>query len=147
MGLGYAWNQMWKGNFDSAFNGLFVPDENLAAIDQASSSLDRTIQRQQAEGLIDNEQANALYAQMSPNTNSDAFWESSGPSPFDEFQTSLEESASGIARFGSGAINKTLGLGFRVIPWQVWILGLVLIMLWSYPIWKPFAAKFLSARK
>ncbi len=146
MGIGYAFRNLVSGNFDNAFNGLFVSDDLLAAQDKAGDNLDKIIARQQADGLVSLQEANDLYASMSPNTNSDAYWQTAGTTPLQEFTASLEESASSIGQIGSKAINKTLGLGFRLIPWQVYVLALVLAMIWLYPIWKPFAASLFKQR-
>lgn len=94
MGLGYAFNQVFKGNFENAFNGLFSDDSLLAAQDAAGDNLSKIIQRQQAAGLIDEKESMDLYSLMAPNTDSDAYWESGGNTPFSEFTQSLEDSAS-----------------------------------------------------
>lgn len=146
MGIGYAFKQLLQGNVENAFNGVWVPDSNLEAIDQASSNLDRIIQQHEAEGLIDADQASRLYALQSPNTNSDAFWSTDGPSPATVFEDTLEEQANAIGQFGSNAINKVVGLGAKIIPWQVYALLFVLVLVWAYPFWKPFAEKIFSKK-
>jgi hypothetical protein len=148
MGLGYAFNQLVHGNFENAFNGVWVSDDMLAAPDQTASALEQTWQRQAAEGLIDQQQAIDLNTALAPNSNSTAFWEAGGGNtPFNEFQSSLEESASSIGQFGSRAINRTLGLGARLIPWQVYVLLFIVLLIWLAPIWKPFFDAFLKKGK
>jgi len=147
MGLGYAWKQLIHGNFENAFNGVWVPDSQLAAVNQAGSALTDKIQQEQAAGLINQDQANQLLGQLSPNTDSRDYWtQAGGNTPLQEFGTSLEESATSIGQFGSKAINKTLGLGFSIIPWQVKVLAFVLILIWLYPFWKPFAASLMKQK-
>jgi hypothetical protein len=146
MGLRYAFRELLNGQPANAFNGLFSSDDLLAAQNQAGDALSSTISRQQAEGLIDANQAGALYQQIAPNTDSDAYWSQSGDTPLQVFNQALEDQASAIGRFGSSAINRTLGLGFRLIPWQVYVIGFVLLLVWLYPIWRPFASA-LAKRK
>lgn len=147
MGLLYALRQAGQGHFENAFNGLFSDDSLLAAQDAAGDNLSRKIQAQQAEGLVSAEEAQNLYSLMAPNTNSDAYWSSDGDTPLQVFNQTIEEQASAIGQFGSSAINRTLGLGFKIIPWQVYVLGLVLVMIWLYPIWKPVAGAFFGGAK
>lgn len=146
MGLSYAFREALKGNFSNAFNGAFVSDDVLAAQDQAGDALSQHIQQQQADGLISQDQANQLYAGMSPNTDSDLYWSQSGSTPLQVFNQTLGDEASSIGGAGSSAINRVLGLGFKVIPWQVYVLALVLLMIWLYPMWKPFAATLARKR-
>lgn len=147
MGFLYSLKQAAQGNFENAFNGFWVSDDLLAAQDQAGDALSAKVASDQANGLIDATQASKLYAEMSPATNSDAYWNSSGDSPLTVFNQTLNEEASNISGFGSKAINRVMGLGFRVIPWQVYLIGLILVMIWLYPFWKPFATKVLSGKK
>lgn len=147
MGLLYALKQLSQGNFENAFNGAFVSDDLLAAQDQAGDTLTKKIQSQAAAGLIDSTQAQAMYSQLSPNTSSTDYWTQSGDSPLTVFNNTLSEEASNIGQFGSKAINRIAGLGFRIIPWQVYVLLLILAMVWLYPIWKPFAAKLFAGNK
>lgn len=147
MGIGYAFREAFSGNFENAFNGLWVSDDLLAAQDQEGNNLQRIIQEEQARGLVDADQAAAMYNQMSPNTDSAAYWNSSGPTPYQTFQDTLSEEASSIGQFGSKAINRIAGLGFKIIPWQVWILLFALVLIWLYPIWRPFAASMMSGKK
>lgn len=144
MGLGYAFSQLMKGNASNAFNGIFVSDDLLAAQDAAGDNLSKIVARQQAEGLIDAEGAMDLYGSMSPNTNSDAYWRTAGATPWQEFELGIQEQASKIGQGASDAINKTLGVGFKIVPWQIWALGFVLLLIWLYPIWRPFAARLTS---
>ena len=144
MGLLYAFREVTQGNFSNAFNGLFSSDDLLAAQQAENDNLSRIIQRQQADGLVSAEEAQTMYSHMAPNTDSDAYWSQDGDTPLQVFNATIEERASAIGQFGSNAINRTLGLGFKIIPWQVYILGLVLVMLWLYPLWKPFAARLFS---
>lgn len=139
MGFGYSLRELASGKFGNAFNGLFVSDSLLAAQDQAGDNLSRIVARQAAEGLVSQEQASDMYAQLSPNTDSEAYWRTMGATPLEEFGTAIEENAAKIGGFGSDAVNKVLGVGFKIIPWQVWILGFVLVLIWLYPLWKPFA--------
>lgn len=140
MGIGYALKQLAQGNFANAFNGVWVSDDLLAAQDATGNTLQAKVASQQANGLIDSQQAMDLYTKLSPNTNSDAYWNSTGPSPLDTFNQSLTDEAAAIGQFGSSAINRVTGLGFKMIPWQVWIALLALLMIWLYPLWRPFAS-------
>lgn len=146
MGLLYALKQIGQGNFENAFNGIWVSDDLLAAQDAAGDNLSKIIQQEQAKGLVDAQTAQQLYSDMAPNTNSDAYWSQSGDTPLDVFNKTLEEQASAIGQFGSSAINKITGLGFKIIPWQVWILLLVLVMVWLYPLWRPFASTLMKKK-
>jgi hypothetical protein len=147
MGLGYAWREALQGNFENAFNGVWVSDDLLAAQSAENDNLSKIIARQNADGLVNDAQAQAMYSQMSPNTDSSSYWNSSGPSPYQTFQDTLSEEAGSIGQFGSGAINRVLGLGFKIIPWQVYLAGFVLAAIWLYPIWKPFAASMMKAKR
>lgn len=146
MGLGYAFKHAFNGDFANAFNGLFVSDSLLAAQDATGDTLSKKIAQQQAAGLVSADEANLLYAGLSPNTDSSLYWTQSGPSPAQVFNQTLEERASAIGQFGSDATNKILGLGFKIIPWQVYAIALVLVMIWLYPIWKPFAATLIKRK-
>ena len=147
MGLGYSLRELWRGNFENAFNGAFISDDLLAAQDQAGDNLSKIVARQQAEGLVSSQEASDMYSLLSPNTSSDAYWQTQGDTPWQEFGQGIEDSARGIGQFGSDAINKTLGVGFKIIPWQVYVFGLVLLMIWLYPLWRPFASALVAGRK
>jgi len=146
MGIGYALKHLATGDFKDAFNGFWVSDDLLAAQNSESDNLSKIIARQQADGLVSAEQATGMYSLLSPNTNSEAYWGTMGSTPFDEFSTALEEQAAKIGSLGSSAINKTLGIGFKLIPWQVYVLGGVLVLIWLYPLWKPFAGKLMTGK-
>ena len=147
MGIGYAWNQILKGNFENAFNGIWSDDSLLAAQDQENDNLSRLIQTHYANGLISEAEAQNEYSRLSPATSSDKYWSADGDTPLQVFNNTLADEAKAIGQFGSSAINKTLGLGLKLIPWQVYILAFVLLLIWLYPIWKPFAARLFSASK
>ena len=147
MGILYALRQAGQGNFSSAFNGLFSDDSLLAAQDNETNNLARIIQRQQAEGLVSAEEAQTMYSHMAPNTDSDQYWSADGATPLQVFNETIEERASAIGQFGSNAINRTLGIGFKIIPWQVYILLFALVLIWLYPLWKPVAGAFLGGSK
>lgn len=146
MGFGYSLSQLFKGNPSNAFNGLFVSDDLLAAQDAAGDNLSKIVARQQAEGLINGEQAINMYSQMSPNTDSDAYWATSGATPWQEFEKGISDQAGKIGGLGADAINRTLGVGFKIVPWQIWALGFVLLLIWLYPIWRPFAANLMPRK-
>lgn len=146
MGFLYALREVAKGNFQNAFNGAFVSDDILAANDQAGDALSKKIASQQASGLISAEQANQLYGQLAPSSDSDAYWSSSGDTPLQVFNSTLETEAGNIGQFGSSAINKVLGLGSKLIPWQVYVLLFILLLVWLYPVWKPFAASLSKSK-
>lgn len=146
MGLFYALKQASQGHFENAFNGLFSSDDLLAAQDAAGDNLSRIVQRQYAEGLINADEQQHLYSLMAPNTDSDQYWSADGDTPLQVFNQTIEERAAAIGQFGSNAINRTLGLGFKIIPWQVYVLLLVLVLIWLAPIWKPVAGSFLGRK-
>lgn len=146
MGIGYAFNQVLKGNFENAFNGLWSDDSLLAAQDQETDNLSKLIAQHYANGLISSEEASAEYARLSPATSSDLYWSQQGDTPLQVFNNTLADEAKNIGQFGSSAINKTLGLGLKIIPWQVYVLAFALLLIWLYPIWKPFAASLFSRK-
>jgi hypothetical protein len=147
MGLGYAFDHLIKGDFAGAFNGVWVSDDLLAAQDAETSNLARIIQEDQAKGLVSETESQNLYSQMVPNTDSATYWAQSGNTPLQEFDVAVKENAANIGQLGSKAINKVAGLGFSLIPWQVYVLLLILVMVWAYPFWKPFAASLMAGKK
>lgn len=141
MGIGYAFKKILSGDFEDAFNGVWVSDDLLAAQDAAGNNLQKIIAEDQSKGLINESEALNLYSQLAPNSDSSAYWTSAGGNtPLQEFNQAIEENAANIGQFGSKAINKITGLGFKIIPWQVYVAILILVMIWSYPFWAPFAA-------
>jgi hypothetical protein len=146
MGLGYAWSQITKGNFANAFNGIWSDDSLLAAQDSETDNLSKLIQQHYANGLISSEEAQNEYAHLSPATSSDLYWSQNGDTPLQVFNNTLVDEAKSVGQFGSSAINKTLGLGLKLIPWQVYVLAFALLLIWLYPIWRPFAARLFPAK-
>ena len=144
MGLLYALKQVGQGNFENAFNGVFESDDLLAAQQAVNDNQSKIIARQQVEGLVSAEQAQKLYSQMAPNTDSSAYW--GNDDPWNTFTQTLDDEASSIGQFGSKAINKTLGLGFKIIPWQVWVAAFILLLIYLYPFWRPLAMRLANSR-
>lgn len=149
MGLGYFFTQAIKGNFSDAANGLWISDSDIATSDAVADNLTKRVQEQAAAGLVSQEEANKTLNDISGTRyDSSQFWDNAGsPWGTEGFLGGLEEGATKERGFFTSAINKTLGLGLKIIPWQVWVAALVLVLIWSYPLWSPFIGRVFSRGK
>lgn len=145
MGLGYAWSQLWKGNPSDAFNGLFIADDTIAASDAVANNLQKKVAEQQSNGLVSAEEAGKLYSDISATDyNTTPISEMAAnynlETPGEGFVEGLNDGARGIRNFIGSSINRVTGLGFKLIPWQVYVIGALVLLVWSYPFWAPWLA-------
>jgi len=57
------------------------------------------------------------------------------------FGEGIQEGAANIRRGIGATINSIVGTAFRIVPWQLWVIGLVVALIYLWPILRPLLSK------
>ena len=148
MGLGAAWDKLMQGHPGDAFSYLYVSDAEIAT-DKATDAKLGTLNAQtygNPDSVLYDPQAYAAAQGHLQGGNIDAQLTDPATSPLGGFQQSIQDTANNTASGIQGVTSFGLGSIFKLIPWQVWILGIGYLLFITSAIWMPFAKKALKGK-
>ena len=126
MALASAWKSLTSGNFENAFNYLFIPQDVEDQSTEVDSRWEKFLQGQVAAGKETSEQAARTLQNIdSTDVATGAVFTNPDLSPWNGFQQGFQEGLNNEADLVKGTLNTVAGKGveaiWRAIPWWVWV--------------------------
>lgn len=119
------------------FDSLFVSPDEAERADKITQGLVEVTQKRADLGRITQEEANTLKEEIMKTGSVAAQLQDPNLSPWAGFQTGLDEGASNIKGVIGGTIEKTTGTFFKMIPWQLYAIGGVILLVYLWPLLMP----------
>ena len=139
MALRSAFESALRGDWKNAANYLFIDQETVDTFTTNQNQLENRIVKSAQDGLVPQEKANALLADMQRNAYPFIFNEF-GPPPADVFAQGIAKDTSSIISVAGDFVNKTVGgagkFVFKAIPWYVWLIAVVALLVYLAPFLK-----------
>jgi len=145
MGIGSFFSALGRADFEGAFGSVFVSDAEMERGRMLDDQLTRLTGEREAQGYISAEQALQTYGRISQTT-PEALLHDPMSSPLAGFVEGAREGADNIRKTAGGAINEIFGLAARLIPWQVWLVLGVLIVIWLWPMLGPIVGSRIAKK-
>jgi hypothetical protein len=150
MGLWDATKALFSGRGSDAANYLFVDSETVDASNEADRKLDQLNRDKLDQGAITKDDYRERLARLTNNAFPDfigdngergKIFEQPGTNPVGGFVEGLKEGADNIRNTASAAINGSVGLTFKLIPWQIWALILGYLLFVTASFWLPLLTR------
>jgi hypothetical protein len=142
-----AVKSLFSGNFKQAVDYAFVPQETIDASNNADRQNEAINQRLYDKGALSYEDWRTTQAHLSNYAFPDI--EIGGQqgkifdniSPAKGFEEGLQEGADNIRGAVGAAIDNTVGLTWRIVPWQIWALAAAYLLFLTSGLWIPILTK------
>lgn len=141
MALLSSWNSLLDGKFSDAFAYLFVPQSVVTESNFADRRLAEEIAADRAAGVVSEDEANVTLNRIQQNAFPFIF-QQEGTNVTNGFTQGLQEGADNIGKFTEKTIGTATSLSFRLIPWQVWAIAIVVGLIWLAPYAQIYANRF-----
>ena len=155
MGLWSAIKAIGRGEPGQAFDYAFVDEETIAASNETDRKLDELNKKKRDAGGITEIEYRERLARLTNNAFPDfvtdtgeigQLFEQPGTNPSLGFGEGLKEGAGNIRKTVSNAINESVGFTFKLVPWQVWIVGGCYLLFITAPYWLPGFRKIIAKK-
>lgn len=139
MGITSAFKSLTRGDFSDSFGYLWVPESEIARSNEADSKLAEIIANDAARGIISAEQAQEAYGRIAQNAfQPGGILSQPGTNVTKGFLEGAGDGADAIRKGVGNTINGVFGLVTRLVPWQLWLVGLAVVAVWAWPFAGPF---------
>lgn len=140
MAIRAMFNSLFKGDISDAANYAFMSQSDIDNATEFQSKADARIAAQYEAGLIDVSKRDDLL-RLAAGTTAFPEFDDSNLSPVGGFTEGIGDGADNIRKFVGGAMNTTAGTFLRLIPWQIWLILLIVAAFYTLPIWSRFIPK------
>lgn len=148
MALWSAFKSLVTGNFSDAGSYLFLDEDAVTTQKEVNDNLSRVLADQQARGVVSAEEAEKMTREIQLNAYPELFKDNP---PITVFADELSNQAKNLPDSIANALNKTVSgvtrFSFKALPWWVWGLILLGIVIYLQPFLAPLVTVYARRRR
>lgn len=135
---------LFRGNFREAVDYAFVPQSEVDRSADLDNRLQRLVADDLAAGTVTDAEANASFARLQENAFPYIF-QQPGTSPSLGLLEGVQEGAENISSGVRRVTGDVFGFTLKTIPWQIWVVLLIVGFVYILPFIWPLIAPAIGA--